>query len=129
MKRALTLLLVLIAAAPLMAQTSDEAPPSPWFRQAKPCVLKGIDGLFSLGAGYSFAVYTWSPERAAWLDLAPYYDGDAHIIGGFAGLSTEIRGIPIVETLLEPLGADCFGAGAKYSEGETQFVIHASWHF
>lgn len=129
MKRALLVLLLLITAAPIMAQANDAPAKSPWFQQARPCVLKGIDGLFSLGAGYSFAVYTWSPERAAWLDLAPYYDGDSHIVGGFAGASTEIKGIPIIETLLGPLEADCFGAGAKYSEGQTQFVIHASWHF
>lgn len=58
MKRATCILLLLIVAAPLMAQTSDDSPASPWFRQAKPCALKGVDGLASVGAGYSFAVYT-----------------------------------------------------------------------
>lgn len=129
MKRAICILLLLILAAPIMAQANDEPAESPWFRQARPCALKGVDGLASVGAGYSFAVYTWSEDRAAWLDLAPYFDATRHVIGGFAGVSTEVEGIPIVETFLKPLEADCVGAGMKFRDGHTRVLIHASWHF
>lgn len=100
-----------------------------WLTQVKPCVVKGIDGTTSIGVGGAIALYTWEDQRSAWIDLVPYFDSTSHVVGGFAGVSTEIEGTPLFEVLMKPLKPDCFGVGVKFKDGHTRGLIYGSWHF
>lgn len=142
----LVLLLLLVTVTAAAAQVSDLAPqifvnsappialkatsvPSPWFSEWHPSALKGLDGIADIGAGFSFNAYRFTPKRSVWLDLAPFYDGGTRIVGGFAGLSTEIDGIPIVEVIFGFLDADTIGFGGKYIDHELTGAFYAAWHF
>lgn len=122
---AATVALLLVTAA--CAQDA----PSPWFSEARWSALKTVDTLTSIGAGVSVNVYRFAPERSAWLDGCPIYDGVPGAVGGFGGLSTEIKGLPLLGFLLAPIAgvADCVGLGCKITKGETTVTAYVSTHF
>jgi hypothetical protein len=101
---------------------------SPWFSEIHPSAMKTANSLTSIGTGLSINVYRLSAERSLWADGCLFYDGPQDVIGGFAGLSTEIDGLPFVEVILAPLQADCVGAGGKW-DGTAEFLLYCTWHF
>lgn len=120
------LLCCCLISAPAVA--ADEAP-SPWFSDVNFSTIKTADALASIGTGVSINVYRVAPERSLWLDLAPLYDAPRDVVGGFAGVSTEIAGLGVIETMLAPLGADCVGYGGKYDGNTLESIIYCTWHF
>ena len=131
-----TIAVTVLACAAHAADLPDPtAAPSPWFSEARWSALKTADSLASIGTGLSVNVYRWTPERALWLDGCLLYDAPRELVGGFGGLSTEIAGLPIIESMLLPLqvltgGAlDTVGIGAKYSYGNFAVAAYVTSHF
>jgi hypothetical protein len=125
-------LLFTVALAALVAPVFAQDPaPSPWFSEAHWSALKTVDDLTTIGAGLAVNVYRFAPERSIWLDGCPLYDGGNKILGGFAGLSTEIKGLPVLEFILAPVAsvADCVGLGLKVTKGEFAGAVYVSTHF
>lgn len=111
--------------APAQAAPAEK---SPWFSEICPSAMKTANSLTSIGTGLSVNIYRFSEDRSLWADGCLLYDGGQDVIGGFAGLSTEIAGLPFVEVILAPLQADCIGAGGKW-DGTAEFLLYCTWHF
>lgn len=111
--------------APAQAAPAEK---SPWFSEICPSAMKTANSLTSIGTGLSLNIYRFSEDRSLWADGCLLYDGGRDVIGGFAGLSTEIDGLPFVEVILAPLQADCVGAGGKW-DGTAEFLLYCTWHF
>lgn len=133
MNRLLLIFALLLLTATLV--TAQEAAPSPWFSAVTPCAIKSTDSLTSIGTGLSINVYKWSEGRSLWADGCVLYDAPQEVIGGFAGLSTEIKGLPIIEAILAPLqvltsdALDTVGFGCKYSRGDATPCAYVTSHF
>jgi len=122
MRLTLTVLAVLALAS--AALPADAPAPSPWFTAARFSAMKTID-LDSIGTGLSVNVYKFAPERSLWADGCALYDGSSNLIGGAAGLSTEVKGIPIIGGL----PVDCAGIGAKFLDNEVTPMAYLTTHF
>jgi len=126
---------LLTVAALLLLATAAVAEPSPWFSATCWSAEKTFDSLESVAAGPSLSVYKWAPEHAVWLDVALLYDGAAETLGGFAGLSTEIKGNALLEALTAPvrvISKDLLsnvGLGAKYSDGALTGLAYVTTRF
>lgn len=114
---------------PTLALKAAPAEPSPWFSEVKPCTLKTVDTLTSIGAGLAVNVYRWKEARSLWSDICLFYDGGQKVVGGFLGLSTERKGLPIIEQILAAIDADCVGLGVSYDGTQATPTAYASWHF
>lgn len=126
MRQVLIVVMLLVLAASIAA--AQEA--SPWFSELRFSAMKTAD-LTSIGAGVSINVYRWSAERSAYLDACPIYDLGANLVGGAVGVSTEPRGVPVLETLLAPILSviDTAGVGGKWLDGEATFIGYVTTHF
>ncbi len=128
MMRYLTAALTIVLLALLICAPAVADEPSPWFSEIHPSAMKTANSLTSIGTGLSVNIYRFSEDRSLWADGCLLYDGGQDVIGGFAGLSTEIAGLPFVEVILAPLQADCVGAGGKW-DGTAEFMLYCTWHF
>ena len=88
-----------------------------WFErhELRFCAVKSANTFESLGTGASLELKRLSEDRALWLDLCVQFEANEKP-RGFAGLSTEIAGIPIplIEKFVKSVtfGAfDCVGIG------------------
>lgn len=111
------------------------AEPSPWFSETAWSAFKTSDTLESIGAGPSLSVYQWAPDHAVWLDGALLYDGAADAVGLFGGLSTEIKGVVILEALTAPVRLlskdllDNAGLGVKVTHGDVLPLAYVTTRF
>lgn len=102
-------------------------------------VLKTADTLTSIGIGASLRLIEFNDTAGLWLDGAPYYDDVTAHVAGFAGLSTEAAGLPLIRNLAtifqRALGANCstvgLGALIRDDQGEIEImgVPYATWQF
>lgn len=114
-------LLVLVLA---VATAHADAAPSPWFSEARGSIIKTVD-LDSIGTGLSINVYRFTPERSLWADGCFLYDGSSNLIGGAGGLSTEVKGLPIIGGL----PVDCAGLGVKLLDNSVTPMAYLTVHF
>ena len=128
--RTRTMLVVLALLAATAAVADGQ-----WFGEFGWSAIKTTDSLESIATGPSISVYQWEPGHAVWLDLALLYDGEANACGGFGGLSTEIEGQPILESLTAPIrliSKDLLsnvGSGVKCTYGDWSALLYVTTRF
>jgi len=124
-------MLVVLALLAATAAVAD----GQWFGEFGWSAIKTTDSLESIATGPSISVYQWEPGHAVWLDLALLYDGAADAVGLFGGLSTEIKGIGILEALTAPIRLlskdllDNAGLGVKVTHGDVLPLAYVTTRF